>query len=278
MDRDKRERVINDWIQNRYEARKNEDLEPADELIWASEAILEAIWHDPETAWQLILNIIKRDSSEMVLFDVGAGPLENLLNYHAERFIDRIESEARINEAFRTALSGVWHSDIPNSIWARIGAAVGHPIDTTRQKTTKFSIPIESSSTDGDKHERMINDWLRCRYEYMANNNSDLFRELRLGYLDIVDAIFDDPEFVWQVILGIIEKDSSSFILRDLGALPLEDLLNFQTERFIDRVESQARINEAFRTALNSVCQRDMPDMIWKRIRAAADIPIDNKR
>ena len=119
--------MISDWIQNCYEARENEDLEPSKELIWASSELFDAVLHDPDSAWQLILDIIKKDSSEMILSDVGAGPLEDLLSYHAERFIDRVEAEARTNQAFRTALSGVWQSDIPGAIWARIGAAVGGP-------------------------------------------------------------------------------------------------------------------------------------------------------
>lgn len=128
MNKDKRERVIKGWIQGHYDQRANEDLELSDELIFANDVIMDTVCDDPESAWQLILDIIKRDSNETIMFDLGAGPLEMLLDGRAEQFIDRIEDEARINRAFRIALSGVWNRGFSYDIWTRIGAAVSNPV------------------------------------------------------------------------------------------------------------------------------------------------------
>lgn len=42
---------------------------------------------------------------------LGAGPVEELLNHHAARFIDEIDAAARTNERFRHSLSCAWFDD-----------------------------------------------------------------------------------------------------------------------------------------------------------------------
>ena len=42
---------------------------------------------------------------------LGAGPVEELLNHHAARFIDEIDAAARTNERFRYSLSCAWFDD-----------------------------------------------------------------------------------------------------------------------------------------------------------------------
>ena len=51
---------------------------------------------------------------------LAGGPLETLLAWHGQAFIDRVEYEARNNDAFRQLLGGVWRQDMPDDIWDRI--------------------------------------------------------------------------------------------------------------------------------------------------------------
>jgi hypothetical protein len=58
-----------------------------------------------------------------VLENLGAGPLEDLIEYHGADVIEEIEREAPDNESLVTALSCVWESG-PEEIWWRVRAVV----------------------------------------------------------------------------------------------------------------------------------------------------------
>ena len=49
--------------------------------------------------------------------------MEDLIASHGADFIDRIEADADASPRFRYLLSGVWKSQTPALLWARIEAA-----------------------------------------------------------------------------------------------------------------------------------------------------------
>jgi len=79
----------------------------------------------PDEAWPLILALVEVARTDIELACVVAGPLEQLVRCNGHQVIGRIEAEAATNERFRLALSGVWRSSIPKSVWDRLLAAVG---------------------------------------------------------------------------------------------------------------------------------------------------------
>ncbi len=56
----------------------------------------------------------------------------------------------------------------------------------------------------------------------------------------MTDYIHDTPEFVWEVILQILQRELSEEQLALLAAGPLETLLAGHGGLFIDRIEQQA--------------------------------------
>jgi Family of unknown function (DUF6869) len=94
----------------------------------ASEALDDLVADDPERAWPLICEIIRRiaPDDEDILAYVAAGPLENLLVQHPHTVIDRVESLASNDAHFRRALSGVWGwKRIPPEVRARMDRVLG---------------------------------------------------------------------------------------------------------------------------------------------------------
>ncbi|WP_395790959.1 DUF6869 domain-containing protein [Aquimonas sp.] len=79
---------------------------------------------DPEEIWQVILAVLDRTPSDIVLGNLAAGPLEDLVKCVGDQFVDRIELEARRSPAFRTLLGGVWRSG-SDIVWSRIEKARG---------------------------------------------------------------------------------------------------------------------------------------------------------
>ena len=80
---------------------------------------------DPEAVWSAVLRIIQHNLSEDQISILAAGPVEDLLAWHGEQFIDRIEAEAHRNPVFAHILGGVWRHDMPQAIWQRVEAARG---------------------------------------------------------------------------------------------------------------------------------------------------------
>ena len=75
---------------------------------------------NPETAWEIILQIHRSEHSEWATVILAAGPMEDLLAEHGEKFIDRIKTEARRDPQFNYMLGGVWQNSTPDEIWARV--------------------------------------------------------------------------------------------------------------------------------------------------------------
>ena len=63
---------------------------------------------DPEGAWDILLELIRRADGDRALAYIAAGPLENVLVAHGERYFPRVETETGRNAKFRRALVGVW--------------------------------------------------------------------------------------------------------------------------------------------------------------------------
>jgi hypothetical protein len=91
-----------------------------DSSFWAYSRLSEATDNDPESAWQIIGLIYELEPSDIILANVAAGPLEDLLTKHGRSFIDRIESLAVQNPVFRRLLGAVWKNQIAEDIWVRI--------------------------------------------------------------------------------------------------------------------------------------------------------------
>ncbi len=53
---------------------------------------------------------------------LSAGAVENLLGYHGEQFIERVEAEARTNPKFASLLGGVWQSSMSDELYSRVQA------------------------------------------------------------------------------------------------------------------------------------------------------------
>jgi hypothetical protein len=93
----------------------------------ATESVLELnrlAYEEPELAWNLVLQILAKRPNEPTLGVLAAGPLEDLIEYHGPRFIERIEDLAKRDANFKHLLDGVWESSTPE-VWARVESARG---------------------------------------------------------------------------------------------------------------------------------------------------------
>jgi hypothetical protein len=118
-----REQLIATWIKHHKDSRASGAV--PDDTFWAWEELDHLCSTDPTTALATILTILATDQSDVVVENLAAGPLEDLLVRHGEEFIDRIEVEATKNPAFKLLLGGVWENTMDPTVWARVQRAAG---------------------------------------------------------------------------------------------------------------------------------------------------------
>lgn len=120
MDASENGKLIDAWIALQYSDPNDWGDDPN---VWAFKQLMELAHDSSRLCWEVILGIIARDSSDHILSNVGAGPLEDLLVHHGDELIAEVEQLADRDPVFRRALFGVWQNDMSDPLWYRVRAA-----------------------------------------------------------------------------------------------------------------------------------------------------------
>lgn len=113
-----RKHLVNTWIEHQHKTHTQGFIH--NETFWTFEKLYDVVLNQPELAWELILQILSIDQSNVVYENLSAGPLEDFLVYHGEQYIEKIENQARLDKNFNELLGGVWRNNISEYIWRRI--------------------------------------------------------------------------------------------------------------------------------------------------------------
>jgi hypothetical protein len=113
-------RLVDAWI-IATEAGPNTPINASNH--WAIDQVDRWQSENHEMLWKFILAIFKRDLPDIVIANLAAGPVEELLSRFGEDYIDRVESLARSDPKFNYVLGGVWQLFMTNDIWERVQAA-----------------------------------------------------------------------------------------------------------------------------------------------------------
>lgn len=127
MTEEQLQELAKNWIAYCYSRERDKAANPlgnfsaeSSRLFAASEQISELTLRRPEEAWRVILAIHEQDHSLTIRTKLAAGPIEDLLSRHGERWIVRVEEEADRSAAFRSTLGGVWQNQIADPVWERV--------------------------------------------------------------------------------------------------------------------------------------------------------------
>lgn len=120
---------IEQWADAYIEAYSSQEaLTPESPLWWVFERSLLPLRRDAaEEIWTFILTVLARSPPQEVLGNRAAGPLEDLIAYEGDKFIERIELHARRDPSFRHLLGGVWQIQASPRVWQRVETARGIP-------------------------------------------------------------------------------------------------------------------------------------------------------
>lgn len=122
-----------------------------------------------------------------------------------------------------------------------------------------------------EEDEELIEAWVR-RYELMdkIGKKSEEAKGLWWAYEKLDGICRNTPEHTLKLINKILASTQNEFVLANLAAGPLEDLIGRHEEKVIDEVETLARQNPKFRSLLQGVWQCGSKE-IWSRVLKASD-------
>ncbi len=105
MKEKEKQQLVSAWIaaqnaqENSSEREKN---------YWAISKLFHLTIDDPETSWDVIIQIHNSKISESVRGSLAAGPLEDLLVDHGQAYIGQVRNLAKQDQLFKQTLKGVW--------------------------------------------------------------------------------------------------------------------------------------------------------------------------
>jgi hypothetical protein len=76
----------------------------------------------PEQQWAFVLAALAAATSDDDLGHLAAGPLEHLLGWHGEKYVDAVEQLARKDARFARTLTGVLRYKMTDAVWRRVQA------------------------------------------------------------------------------------------------------------------------------------------------------------
>jgi hypothetical protein len=130
------------WLANCRDAiRSGSDSDDANATFWAYSELDRLCSTDPERALKVIGLIAHAGVEDRVMYNLAAGPLEDLLVRHGDKVIDQIEALARQDGLVLFLVSAVWTermtSDIRGRVQKLIERAEGHGVGPQGQHPTK---------------------------------------------------------------------------------------------------------------------------------------------
>jgi len=127
------DRTADDWIAYTRLPNSNRAAEEVIERAWV---LNDLVLQQPSLAWEIIKNVINRFSegevfasgeteAQRILANLGAGPLEDLLEAHGPSLIDVVENEARRDRRVMWTMGCVWTSSRSDELGAKVKRAAG---------------------------------------------------------------------------------------------------------------------------------------------------------
>lgn len=88
----------------------------------------------PDVQWEFVLLTVSLAKTDEELGHIAAGPIEHLLGWHGEEYIEMVEAQATIDPKFARTLTGVWQYRMSDEIWLRVKVLQEQVSDPLKQE------------------------------------------------------------------------------------------------------------------------------------------------
>lgn len=89
------------------------------------EELSDSVKNDFSFSLRVVSKIIELCNDEDIIFNVAAGPMEDILVVASQKEVDEIIAIASRSCIFRKMLRGVWRNSIPDETWRRVSKIAG---------------------------------------------------------------------------------------------------------------------------------------------------------
>jgi len=96
------------------------DLDDDDNSQFGEDVVLMNFFASEEFQWKFIMRAFTLAYDANHLSAMAAGPVEHLLAFHGERWIEKIEKESLANDNFAWMMTSVWQHKMSDEIWERV--------------------------------------------------------------------------------------------------------------------------------------------------------------
>ncbi len=119
---------------------------------WAYEKVSQTCERKPKQAWPLLQALLRIANTKELIQDFGAGPLEDFIRAHGEKYIDEIEALAAQSGRFRQALRIVLIRGLDVDLTERLIALGCRDIDALSKDRKRKAQP--STGANGGQARR----------------------------------------------------------------------------------------------------------------------------
>lgn len=97
--------------------------------FWAAEVLMDLPYSNPEALWSVIVEVWNRvDRKDAALLGaLGAGPVEDLLSKHGEKYFPIVVKFCDLEPDFKTVLRTVWQNAMSPALWKKVQDLRGGP-------------------------------------------------------------------------------------------------------------------------------------------------------
>jgi hypothetical protein len=85
--------------------------------LWSFDKLWDLCRSDPDAAWKVILEIVRRQPEEKILANLAAGLVEDLLVYHGNLVMPWMIQYCVDHPDFAKVLAMVWRNDMTDDVW-----------------------------------------------------------------------------------------------------------------------------------------------------------------
>jgi len=109
---------------------------------------------------------------------------------------------------------------------------------------------------------KLINSWINLQSLEQSSKEAD---QLMWAAEEVNLLSISSPRECWEFILDVIQHTDDEWVLTNLAAGPLENLLSVNPEEVILWIEKEVGNNPKLKQQLGSIWKNIIPDHIWKR-------------
>lgn len=112
-------KLAEQWVHHVLDINKGIETGSDQDLYFNATIILDELCKkNVDEAWSVITEIFENNANkEIVMDNLAAGPLEDLLVYHGAEVINLVKKYCGSHSSFKEVVSGVWRNRIDLVVW-----------------------------------------------------------------------------------------------------------------------------------------------------------------